>query len=688
MAEFKTTYHPINHKKCPLVKQWIDYDGKQEGNYARALSRNDLVVDVDIKHPKGMASYTLLQAEGLLPDTKIVTTAHGGYHYHYTKPIDVNIRLNHPTYPGIEFRSYGQACVGEGSVINDVEYKSNGKDPIEAPSALLEKIKSSRQVDIKNLPITDLVPLDDLKILMTYIPDSYFDDYHQWLNIGMCLHQATGGAVAGLQLWDDSSQGMRKYVVGACAEKWKTFRGSREGAISTVASLYKIAYENGFNEKIGDILEALPADKVVDLKSKIELIEELGDWIFVSGNKKFYNLVDGRQFDPDQIKLYYSMVWESKVLQRLVSTIGHADYLRYIPGSAPTLLEGKFKCINTWRPSSIVPAPGNHQCYEEHLKYLFPTDWEHVRNWCAWVVQHPAQRNNWAILLTGGAGVGKTYIATVLQQILGKDNWKSPSNAGLHERFNLWCANSQLVVVNEVMGENRRDLTNALKTLITEDIVPMREMRENEKFIPVYLNLILISNYATALLLDDDDRRFGVFHTHALQQKRAYYENLLNPDKSIKNIEAIYHYLLNVDLKSYDHRHAPKTDSKARLLEEGQSDNFDMHLEEFLVNKKFDIFSLSQVNDYLQKVTQYNHTELVTPQRIAFLLRTKCAFLKRVRVRGTLERLYCVKDKVEYFAKLGNSVLINFWETHTGLGARVEFRPLPQKDVQELRVVN
>lgn len=694
MAEFETTYHPINHKKVPLVKKWLSHKGEKTGNYARALSRYDLVIDVDIKGSPAQItaaknSFEKLQLEGMLPDTKVVTTANGGYHYHYKKPCDLNIKQKLTEYPGIEFKSYGTACVGEGSVIDGVEYKCNGKEAVECSPLLLEKIKTTKQIDINNLPITDLLAVSDLKELVSFIPHTYMDQhYKDWLNIGMCLHQATQGSQEGLQIWDDMSQHAKKYEIGVCADKWKTFNSNREGAVSTIGTLYHLAYQNGYTGKLGDILDALPDDKSIELKSKIDLIEELKNWVYASGDMIFFNKEDGRRFSSEQIRLYYSIVWEKDILKRLVGTLSHVDYIRYVPGKPEVILEGKFKCLNAWRQSSVKPEPGNHIKFEEHLQYLFPHDWLHIRNWCAWIAQHPEKRNNWAVLISGGAGVGKTYIATVMQEIVGSQNFKTPSNMGLHEKFNLWCADTQLVVVNEVMGTNRRELTNALKTLLTEKVAPVRKMREDEDFRPMYFNMILLSNYSNAILIDDDDRRFGVFHTYSAKRERSYYEELLNFDDTVKNLPAIYHYLLNVDLSDYDHRIAPQTSAKERLVEEGQSDNFDLYIDEFILNKKYDIFSLSQVNDYLQNICSYEINALVTPQRVAFLLRSKFAFLRRVRVRGKMERLYCIKEKTEYYTKLGNTVLIGLWEAHTGLSARIEYKPFNESQSYSMGAIN
>jgi hypothetical protein len=73
-------------------------------------------------------------------------------------------------------------------------------------------------------------------------------EYSHWLNVGMALHDATGGSSAGLEMWDSWSSKGDKYQTGKCAAKWESFTGSG----ITIATLIKMAKDAGWTEPVED----------------------------------------------------------------------------------------------------------------------------------------------------------------------------------------------------------------------------------------------------------------------------------------------------------------------------------------------------------------------------------------------------------------------------------------------------
>ena len=53
------------------------------------------------------------------------------------------------------------------------------------------------------------------------------DEYMTWLEIGMTLHDASGGSAEGLRLWDSWSSGSTKWSAGECDYRWRTFRDGK-----------------------------------------------------------------------------------------------------------------------------------------------------------------------------------------------------------------------------------------------------------------------------------------------------------------------------------------------------------------------------------------------------------------------------------------------------------------------------
>lgn len=70
--------------------------------------------------------------------------------------------------------------------------------------------------------------------------------YPEWIEVGMALHDCSGGAQEALEVWDKWSRTESvKYKKGECASKWKTF-GKSSGSNVGIGTLYKIAKEHGW----------------------------------------------------------------------------------------------------------------------------------------------------------------------------------------------------------------------------------------------------------------------------------------------------------------------------------------------------------------------------------------------------------------------------------------------------------
>ena len=79
-------------------------------------------------------------------------------------------------------------------------------------------------------------------------------EYGDWLRVGMALHGETNGSADGLALWDGWSAKSEKWSPGVCAEKWKSFSGSRG---ITGGTIFAMADERGWTRPIR-LMKAAP----------------------------------------------------------------------------------------------------------------------------------------------------------------------------------------------------------------------------------------------------------------------------------------------------------------------------------------------------------------------------------------------------------------------------------------------
>lgn len=226
------------HDKMPIANNWVNSRFmnlgelkaiKNANGYGWALDDTDLIIDVDIKNGnKGAESYAKLLC--LCPLHKTVTTKSGGWHVYLKKPADLKIPRHNPNYPGIDFLSRGAQVVIAGSPGYKFDDESfNMFTQEQMPEALVNElaISSIDALDEAGMTNADLLGGEDINainsILEALDPSC---DYHQWITIGMAIHNEMNGTLEGLDLWDNWSKSGSTYKEGECAKKWRTFHKS------------------------------------------------------------------------------------------------------------------------------------------------------------------------------------------------------------------------------------------------------------------------------------------------------------------------------------------------------------------------------------------------------------------------------------------------------------------------------
>lgn len=310
-------------------------------------------------------------------------------------------------------------------------------------------------------------------------------------------------------------------------------------------------------------------------------------WVWITGIERFVNRVDPTvqwkqsQFDSEYNRWLKEGPSASKYLfKEEQARIQRFRYLAFRPGS----VEFTNSEYNVWRPGPIQPAFGNTDLWNEHVNNLFQdeNDRDAVLNWMAWIVQNQTKKPNHALLIVGRkTGTGKSFVARVMEQIVGERNTQRPKNSSMGGDFNSWIKDCRLCIIEEVMQVNRRENVNSLRDLITEPTVEVNIKGIPAFKIPNYVCMMGVSNHPDALPLDENDRRWLVVETFAEPKNKAYYSRLfealpgefgeppINPDL----VPAIYDELMNRDLKGYSGFDRPlETKAKTNMIEQSRTD--------------------------------------------------------------------------------------------------------------------
>lgn len=171
--------------------------------------------------------------------------------------------------------------------------------------------------------------------------------------------------------------------------------------------------------------------------------------------------------------------------------------------------------VNIYVPPDVQTRPGDVSRFTDFLERLLPAkrDREILISWCAAVVQHVGVKFQWAPVLQGAEGNGKSLIASVLVYALGEDYAYEPRASQLGSQFISFDENRLLIVCEEIHMNGRRELLDDLKPRITNRRVEVEAKGQDKRMIVNTANWFFCTNYRDAVLKSRNDRRYAVFFT-------------------------------------------------------------------------------------------------------------------------------------------------------------------------------
>jgi hypothetical protein len=189
------------------------------------------------------------------------------------------------------------------------------------------------------------------------------------------------------------------------------------------------------------------------------------------------------------------------------------------PNGAPLLVMPAGPVLNTWVPPEIERRPGEWPRISRIIDVVTDGDskaraW--LINWMAAKAQKPGERTQTAVVLIGEQGTGKSTLADVMREIVGRKNSQTISQSDLDGNFNGHYAGRLFIVGEEVAtSENRRCVSGRLKQAITDSTVTV-----TVKFVPEYAvknraAYWFNTNATRPLEVDKGDRRYSVIFSRA-----------------------------------------------------------------------------------------------------------------------------------------------------------------------------
>jgi hypothetical protein len=248
------------------------------------------------------------------------------------------------------------------------------------------------------------------------------------------------------------------------------------------------------------------------------------------------------------------------IRERLISEGGWFDH----PGAS---------CFNLYRPPTIKHGdPTKATRWVDHVKKVYPEDWDHMIKWLAHHVQHPEIKVNHSIVIGGQVGVGKDTLLAPAVQAVGPWNCAEISPEDLFGSFNGYLK-AVLLRVSEArdMGDvSKFQLYERMKTTgaAPPDVLRVNEKHLKEHHIVNIVGAIITTNYKTeGIYLPADDRRHYVawsdvmpsaFDSHpGAGDASVYFDAMWRWYEKEGGFQDIAAYLATLDLSDFNPKSPP-----------------------------------------------------------------------------------------------------------------------------------
>ena len=130
-------------------------------------------------------------------------------------------------------------------------------------------------------------------------------------------------------------------------------------------------------------------------------------------------------------------------------------------------------------------------------------------------VQHQGVKFQWAPLLQGTEGNGKTLFTRCVAAAVGRRYTHYPKAMDIDNKFNGWLMDKVFIGVEDIfVPDHRREVLETLKPMITGgDGLEIQLKGVDQITADVCANFMLNSNHKDAIRKTRNDRRFAVFFT-------------------------------------------------------------------------------------------------------------------------------------------------------------------------------
>ncbi|WP_412546235.1 primase-helicase family protein [Maricaulis sp. MIT060901] len=341
-----------------------------------------------------------------------------------------------------------------------------------------------------------------------------------------------------------------------------------------------------------------------------DAIEVFADYAAVVHPPMFVNVVTGERYSEKAFEHKFSHLSKSGRMATnflKAKSAGKVERLVYRPGDPPGIfnLEGN-NVLNVWRDTGVDAVPGEFGMIAKHLENLVPdvAEREHVLDYLAHLVQHPAVKIKHVLLIIGGQGIGKSAIGRLVSRLVGNENTLMVGPSEAEDRFKARWGNRQVLVFEELMADNRLKFYNDVKPWITEDVHSVEEKHIQSYITSTPRGMLAFSNEHAPTRVSADDRRFFVVRSPMKKQSADYYDALFDEIDG-DQLCAFKHFLLQRDLTTFNpDADPPMTEAKVEMIADTRAP-LESRLEELIATAEGpfakDLVSISTIRSMVRE---------------------------------------------------------------------------------------
>jgi hypothetical protein len=252
-----------------------------------------------------------------------------------------------------------------------------------------------------------------------------------------------------------------------------------------------------------------------------------------------------------------------------------------MPAGAITVEGGRLRA-NKYVPVQVPRVVGDPSPFLDHVARMLPDRLDQVKllAYMAACVQYQGTKFQWAPLVQGCEGNGKTLLAICVSRAIGARYVHWPLTSDLGNNFNMWLQDNIFYAVDEVfVPEHQQATRDALWQMITgSEGIQLTGKGKDQTAGDICGNFFLLSNYKNATRKTSNDRRIGTFIT-AQQSKaemieqgmdEAYFKRLVHWLKEEHGYAIVAEYMHTCEIPAeHDPRYAvraPETSTQAEAI--------------------------------------------------------------------------------------------------------------------------